>query len=414
VSDLIVVPVPGSPVTVAVTSPPSGAVVAGGIPGPQGATGPTGPTGSTGPAGSTGWSPVLAVVSDSARRVLQVIDWTGGTGSKPGTGQYVAASGLTGVLANAVDVRGSVGATGPTGPTGPTGSTGATGLTGPTGAAGATGATGPTGAAGATGPTGPTGPTGAAGATGWSPVLAVVADGARSVLQVADWTGGTGTKPGTGQYIGATGLTSTIGAAVDVRGAAGTAGSSGTSVTGAPWASGRWYTNSPALGGSVTPAFNNLFAAPIFVGSSVTTAAIGVEIITGASGAFVRMGIYGTDTSGLPGARLVDSGQISVGTAGFKSGAVSVSLTPGWYWLAAVSQNGSPVWRGVAAPQMLAPVSRVSTPTVGDVLYGYGASDSGGAADTFSGALPAAFYDPGTGPFRDSGGITPRMWLQTA
>ncbi|MER9319913.1 hypothetical protein NKI31_31340 [Mesorhizobium sp. M0659] len=50
----------------------------------------------------------------------------------------------------------------------------------------------------------------------------LVLDGARRVFQVADWVGGTGTKPATGDYIGATGLTAIMADAVDVRGAAGT------------------------------------------------------------------------------------------------------------------------------------------------------------------------------------------------
>lgn len=56
---------------------------------------------------------------------------------------------------------------------------------------------------------------------GWTPVLAVVADGERRVLQVADWTGGQSNKPGTGQYVGASGLVSSIASAVDIRGASG-------------------------------------------------------------------------------------------------------------------------------------------------------------------------------------------------
>lgn len=62
--------------------------------------------------GDSGWSPVFAVVNDSARRVLQVSDWQGGAGTKPATGLYVGASGLTAVLASAVDVRGATGASG--------------------------------------------------------------------------------------------------------------------------------------------------------------------------------------------------------------------------------------------------------------------------------------------------------------
>lgn len=59
---------------------------------------------------------------------------------------------------------------------------------------------------------------------GWSPILGVATDGARRVLQIVDWTGGDGTKPETGQYIGASGLTSTIASAVDVRGPQGLSG----------------------------------------------------------------------------------------------------------------------------------------------------------------------------------------------
>lgn len=72
------------------------------------------------------------------------------------------------------------------------------------------------------------GTVGTPGEKGWSPVLAVVTDGSRRVLQVSDWTGGQGTKPAIGQYIGASGLTSTIGDAVDIRGAAGVDGVDGT------------------------------------------------------------------------------------------------------------------------------------------------------------------------------------------
>lgn len=67
----------------------------------------------------------------------------------------------------------------------------------------------------------PKGDTGDAGADGWTPVLAVVADSDRYVQQVADWVGGTGTKPATGDYVGPTGLVASIGSAVNIRGASG-------------------------------------------------------------------------------------------------------------------------------------------------------------------------------------------------
>lgn len=80
--------------------------------------------GGIGTAGDNGWSPTFAVVTDDARRVLQVVDWQGGTGTKPATGLYVGATGLVADIAQGVDVRGSVGPAGPTGATGPQGPAG--------------------------------------------------------------------------------------------------------------------------------------------------------------------------------------------------------------------------------------------------------------------------------------------------
>lgn len=50
---------------------------------------------------------------------------------------------------------------------------------------------------------------GPAGNTGWTPTLAGEADGTRTLIKVVDWTGGTGTKPTTGMYIGTTGYVAT-------------------------------------------------------------------------------------------------------------------------------------------------------------------------------------------------------------
>lgn len=66
-----------------------------------------------------------------------------------------------------------------------------------------------------TGPQGDIGPPGFDGDDGWSPVLAIVADGARRVVQVTDWVGGSGLPPDTG-YIGTTGIVAAIGDAADI------------------------------------------------------------------------------------------------------------------------------------------------------------------------------------------------------
>lgn len=54
--------------------------------------------------------------------------------------------------------------------------------------------------------------------SGWSPVLKIAVDGKRYVLQVADWTGGRGTKPAVG-YMAATGLVPTVAGGLNIRGA---------------------------------------------------------------------------------------------------------------------------------------------------------------------------------------------------
>ena len=85
-------------------------------------------------------------------------------------------------------------------------------------------------------PGGPGG-TGPTGTNGWSWVPALEADGDRVVIRIADWQGGTGSKPAAGGYIGGSGIVSTKAAAINVRGLPGTGtGGGGTfeSLTGVP------------------------------------------------------------------------------------------------------------------------------------------------------------------------------------
>src|SRR5690606_37750449 len=121
----------------------------------------------------------------------KIADWTGGSGDEPASDKYIGPSGLVDTALEATDIRG------------PTGATGATGEKGDTGAAGADGE------------------------DGWTPEFAIVSDDERRVVQIVDWAGGTGTKPATGDYIGASGLVSDIAEAIDIRGATGETGQAG-------------------------------------------------------------------------------------------------------------------------------------------------------------------------------------------
>ena len=80
--------------------------------------------------GDNGWTPVFAIETDDERRVLKVVDWLDGEGTKPNINVYVAVGGFTSVLADAVDIRGPAGVTGDVGLQGDKGDQGDPGVDG--------------------------------------------------------------------------------------------------------------------------------------------------------------------------------------------------------------------------------------------------------------------------------------------
>jgi len=75
----------------------------------RGAQGVSGDDGSDGADGNDGWSPILAAIADSDRRVFRVVDWVGGEGTKPAAGKYLGPSGLVDAVGDGTDVRGPAG-----------------------------------------------------------------------------------------------------------------------------------------------------------------------------------------------------------------------------------------------------------------------------------------------------------------
>lgn len=67
---------------------------------------------SVGAQGDKGWAPVFAVVNDTTRRVLQLVDYVGGAGTEPtaNLNEYVGATGYTATIGSGVDIRGPAGA----------------------------------------------------------------------------------------------------------------------------------------------------------------------------------------------------------------------------------------------------------------------------------------------------------------
>lgn len=78
--------------------------------------------------GYNGWTPRFAVATDGNRRVLQLVDYFGGSGTAPttGVGQYVAASGFVSNISAATDIRGAQGIQGTAGTNGTNGANGLT------------------------------------------------------------------------------------------------------------------------------------------------------------------------------------------------------------------------------------------------------------------------------------------------
>lgn len=197
--------------------------------GPQGDTGaqgPVGPQGDTGPRGLTGPQGATGLQGPEGPQGLPGNDGQDGAQGDQGpigatgpTGQ-TGAQGPRGEKGDKGDTgdQGPVGLTGPQGPRGDQGPPGADGIDGIDGATGPQGPEGPQGPAG--GPVGPQGDPGTDGEDGWSPVLTVVADRERRVLQIVSWSGGEGDAPATG-FVGVGGTVQTPAEAIDIRGPTG-------------------------------------------------------------------------------------------------------------------------------------------------------------------------------------------------
>ena len=198
--------------------------------------------------GPKGWSPKPSLVSDGARKVFAVNDWVGGEGEKPTLTGYIGSTGIVADIADAIDVAGTAGEDGREVELSATateirwryvGDVSWNSLVAISSLKGEDGKPIELQNNGSQVQWRYSGePTwndlislsaisGVDGSNGWMPVPAAVVDGARVVIQVADWVGGTGTKPTTGLYIGPTGLVASIGDAIDIRGPQGVDGADG-------------------------------------------------------------------------------------------------------------------------------------------------------------------------------------------
>lgn len=66
--------------------------------------------------GVNAWTWTPALVIDGNRVVMQIIDWVGGSGTKPDVGVYIGATGFVNNIQDAIDIRGLSGEGGGTSP----------------------------------------------------------------------------------------------------------------------------------------------------------------------------------------------------------------------------------------------------------------------------------------------------------
>ena len=122
---------------------------------------------------------------------------------------------------------------------------------------------------------------------------------------------------------------------------------------------GQYTSTSSITTAATTRDTNRLYYLPFLI--TVTTTfdriAINHALTAAGAGSVVRLGIYNS-TDGLPSTLVLDAGpNVDLSTAaGFKFIAISQTLTPGLYWLAAVPQitSGSPTFT-VAPPSIAVP-----------------------------------------------------------
>lgn len=150
-----------------------------------------------------------------------------------------------------------------------------------------------------------------------------------------------------------------------------------------------------------------LRAVPFYTPVALSVARIGAEITAaGDAGGRLRLGVYADNGSGFPGALVIDAGTIAADAVATAEATLAspVTLTPGWYWLAAVVQ-------AVTTTQPTVRIGAAATPgflfTPGTALPGAGSTAVGYSMTGVTGALPAAWS-----PTLTPTGAAPRLLLK--
>lgn len=101
-----------------------------------------------------------------------------------------------------------------------------------------------------------------------------------------------------------------------------------------------FYYPTSGTSGAVTPTLDQLRVVPFRIDTAATWDRIGyLQNNVGTAGAVVRLGIYDSLTNGAPGNLVLDAGTVDASAGlNLKTATISVTLSPGVYWLGAVAQ----------------------------------------------------------------------------
>ena len=91
---------------------------------------------------------------------------------------------------------------------------------------------------------------------------------------------------------------------------------------------------------------NLLYFTPIEIGGGITVTRIVINTSTVVTSGNIRLGIYGSDTDGLPGSLILDAGTVAATAGAVYQITISQVLNAGRYWLAGVQQSGSMTIQG--------------------------------------------------------------------
>lgn len=110
--------------------------------------------------------------------------------------------------------------------------------------------------------------------------------------------------------------------------------------------SGNYYLHTPFVqtinSTSANVEANSLIYTPLFIPKRITIDRLAMRTASNVAGSLFRFGIYNNSSNGLPSNLLVDAGEMSSATLGFKEGVINCALNIGWYWLAVNSFTTKP------------------------------------------------------------------------